>query len=298
MIRANRLQGTEERGRPSTTVESPGKKLGDSPSADTPPPVPGPVLLWNNIASHRPVIIDLIAVAVLWEISTYYFPPAIVPPLGDIGRAIWDIFSQWKNLASLLATSIRVLVALLLSFTGGTILGICMGSFPSVRTYARPLLHMIQGVPALSWVVFAVIWFAQVEIRIAFILLIGTLPAFALYTDSAVQSVSLDLVQLGQAFRATRMQQLTKIILPAIVPEIMSAWTVNLGNGIRVAVIAELIGSTVGVGFQLLQAQSVFNMAAAVAWTLSLVAVLFVYQGVISLIEHRLLAWRPKGEVA
>lgn len=260
-------------------------------------PATGIAYYWRKIKKHQPVLIDLAAVAALWQFSTLFFSPAIVPPLGAIGHAIWDIFSQWQNLVSLLATSIRVLVALLLSFVLGTIVGICMGSFPVVRTYARPLLHMIQGVPALSWVVFAVIWFANVEIRIAFILLIGTLPAFALYIDSAVQSVSLDLVQLGQAFRASRIQQFLKITLPAIVPEIMGAWTVNLGNGIRVAVIAELIGSTVGVGFQLLQAQAIFDMAGAVAWTLSLVAVLFVYQGILSLIEHELLKWRPKGEV-
>ena len=254
--------------------------------------------LWSRLREHQPVIVDLIAVAALWQFSTYFFSPAIVPPLGDIGAAIWKIFSQWSNLVSLIVTSLRVLISLLLAFVLGTFLGVMMGLFKGVRTYARPLLHMIQGVPALSWVVFAVIWFAQVEVRIAFILLIGTLPAFALYIDSAVQSVNLDLVHLGQAFRASRMQSLTKIILPAIVPEIMSAWTVNLGNGVRVAVIAELIGSTVGVGFQLLQAQSVFDMAGAVAWTLSLVAVLFVYQGVISFVESQLLSWRPKSEVA
>jgi NitT/TauT family transport system permease protein len=253
---------------------------------------------WKRLKEHQPAIVDLIVVAALWQISTYFFPPAIVPPLGDIGRAIWRIFSQWSNLVSLLATSLRVLVALLFAFVLGTALGVTMGLFKGVRIYTRPLLHMIQGVPALSWVVFAVIWFAQVEVRIAFILLIGTLPAFALYIDSAVQSVNLDLIHLGQAFRASRTQSLTKIILPAIVPEIMSAWTVNLGNGVRVAVIAELIGSTVGVGFQLLQAQSVFDMAGAVAWTLSLVAVLFVYQGIISFCEGRLLAWRPRSEVA
>lgn len=254
--------------------------------------------LWQRIREHQPIIVDLIGVAVLWQISTYFFSPAIVPPLGDIGAAIWKIFSQWSNLVSLIVTSLRVLISLLLAFVLGTMLGVMMGLFKGVRTYARPLLHMIQGVPALSWVVFAVIWFAQVEVRIAFILLIGTLPAFALYIDSAVQSVNLDLIHLGQAFRASRFQSLTKIILPAIVPEIMSAWTVNLGNGVRVAVIAELIGSTVGVGFQLLQAQSVFDMAGAVAWTLSLVAVLFVYQGIISLVESKLLSWRPKSEVA
>jgi ABC-type nitrate/sulfonate/bicarbonate transport system permease component len=253
---------------------------------------------WTRVTTYQPVIVDLIAVAVLCKLWWFFFSPAIVPPIGAIGTAIWNIFSDWQNLISLLVTSLRVLVALVLSFVGGAILGICMGLFRGVRTYARPLLHMVQGVPALSWVVFAVIWFAQVELRIAFILIIATLPAFALYIDGAVQSVNLDLMQLGQAFRASRLQQLTKIIIPAIVPEIMSAWTVNLGNGIRVAVIAELIGSTVGVGFQLLQAQAVFDMAGAVAWTLSLVAVLFVYQGIISLCERRLLSWRPKGEMA
>lgn len=253
---------------------------------------------WTRIAKYRPALIDLIGVAALWQISTHYFSPAIVPPLGDIGDAIWNIFSQWVNLVSLLATSLRVLGGLVVSFILGTALGVTMGLFGGVRTYSRPLLHMIQGVPALSWVVFAVIWFAQVELRIAFILIIGTLPAFALYIDSAVKSVNLDLIHLGQAFRASRTQVLTKIIMPAIVPEMMSAWTVNLGNAVRVAVIAELIGSTTGVGFQLLQAQAVFDMAGAVAWTLSLVAVLFVYQGIISLIESRLLAWRPRSEVA
>jgi NitT/TauT family transport system permease protein len=252
---------------------------------------------WHRLKQQQPIVIDLLAVAALWQISTYFFSPAIVPPLGAIWDAIWQIFSKWSNLVSLLVTSLRVLISLLLAFVLGTGLGVLMGLYPAVRTYARPLLHMIQGVPALSWVVFAVIWFAQVEVRIAFILLIGTLPAFALYIDSAVQSVNIDLIHLGQAFRASRMQTLTKIILPAIVPEIMSAWTVNLGNGVRVAVIAELIGSTTGVGFQLLQAQAVFDMAAAVAWTLSLVAVLFVYQGIISLVESYLLSWRPRSEV-
>ena len=116
MIRANSSQSTDDRGRPSAAVASQGRKNGDAAPSATPAPIPNSFLIWNSIASHRPVIIDLIAVAVLWEVSTYFFPPAIVPPLGDIGRSIWEIFSQWQNLASLLATSIRVLVALLLSF--------------------------------------------------------------------------------------------------------------------------------------------------------------------------------------
>lgn len=252
----------------------------------------------EQINRHRPVVVDLLVIVLLWHVSTYFFPPVVAPPIPEIGAALWQIFSDTGNLSHLVATGLRVLVALAVAFVAGAVLGVLMGLFNGLRTYVKPLLHLIQGVPALSWVVFAVIWFAHVELRISFILVIVTLPAFALYIDGAVQAVNLDWIQLSQAFRASRLQRLRMVILPAIVPEMLAAWTVNLGNGVRVAMVAELIGSSLGVGFQLLQAQAVFDMAAAIAWTLSLVALLFAFQGILGLVERRLLSWRPKGEVA
>jgi ABC-type nitrate/sulfonate/bicarbonate transport system permease component len=247
---------------------------------------------------QRPLVIGLTVIAVLWQISTYFLPPIITPPLQDIGASIWSIFSDPKMLVHLLTTGTRVLVALIASFIVGAVIGLLMGTFDKVREYVKPILNFIQGVPALSWVIFAVIWFANVEFRIGFVLLIVTMPAFALYIDGAVRSVNLDLVHLGQAFRASRLQRFRMIVIPAIIPQIISAWVVNLGQGVRVAMVAELIGSNVGVGFQLLNSQAVFDMAGAIAWTLSLVLLLSVFQLTISIAESRLLAWRPKGEQA
>ncbi len=252
--------------------------------------------LRDALRARRPLFIGLSVIAVIWQISTYFLPQIITPPLQDIAAAVWRIFTHYEDLNHLLTTGARVLVALLVSFVIGTALGIAMGTFDGIREYGKPLLHFIQGIPALSWVVFAVIWFANVELRIGFILLIVTMPAFALYTDGAVRGINLDFIHLAQAFRANWVQRFRMITLPAIVPEVMSSWTVNLGAGVRVAMVAELIGSTVGVGFQLLNAQALFDMAGAIAWTLSLVALLSVYLGVINLVEARLLAWRPKGE--
>ena len=252
--------------------------------------------LGGALRAQRPLFIGLGGLALLWQTSTYFLPPIIAPPLQDIAVAIWGIFSDYGQLAHLLTTGIRVVVALVVSFVVGAVLGIAMGTFDRVSEYVKPLLHFAQGVPALSWVVFAVIWFANVELRIGFILLIVTMPAFALYIDGAVRSVNLDYVHLAQAFRANWMQRFRMITIPAIVPEVMSAWVVNLGAGVRVAMVAELIGSTAGVGFQLLNAQALFDMAAAIAWTLSLVTLLSVYLGIIRFIELRLLAWRPRAE--
>ena len=252
--------------------------------------------LFKNILKKRPLIVGLLVLGLIWEISTFFLPPIITPPLKEIALAILAIFSDLDQFKHLLATGIRVFVALIVSFLMGALLGTLMGTFDKVREYAKPLLHFIQGVPALSWVIFAVIWFANVEFRIGFILLIVTMPAFALYIESAVRGVSLDLIHLSQAFQANRLQQFRMIIIPSIIPEVISSWSVNLGAGVRVAMVAELIGSTLGVGFQLLNSQAVFDMAGAIAWTLSLVMLLSIFQGMISFAESRLLSWRPKGE--
>ena len=73
------------------------------------------------------------------------------------------------------------------------------------------------------------------------------------------------------SFRPTRRKMFRAMILPAILPDIMTAWKVNLGNASRVVVVAELVGATGGVGYELLMQQQQFDMAGALAWTLQLV---------------------------
>jgi NitT/TauT family transport system permease protein len=86
---------------------------------------------------------------------------------------------------------------------------------------------------------------------------------------------------------------LRHMILPAIVPEVFTAWKVNLGIATRVVIIAELVGSTFGIGYQLRLSQDLFNMAAAVAWTLALVLFAVVGEQALGWLERRMLRWRP-----
>jgi ABC-type nitrate/sulfonate/bicarbonate transport system permease component len=155
---------------------------------------------------------------------------------------------------------------------------------------------MVQGIPALSWVVFAVIWFAQPELRILFVLVVTAVPSFAFQVQDAVRSIPRDLWELMRAFRGRRLQTVRMLVLPAITPEVLTAWRVNVGNSTRVAVVAELVGATLGVGYQLLSAQQVFNMAGAISWTIVLVLALYAIQGVLGALDRYLLRWRPAAE--
>jgi ABC-type nitrate/sulfonate/bicarbonate transport system permease component len=56
--------------------------------------------------------------------------------------------------------------------------------------------------------------------------------------------MSRDLTEMVMSFRPSRTKLFTAMIIPAILPDILTAWKVNLGNASRVVVVAELVGAT------------------------------------------------------
>ena len=108
--------------------------------------------------------------------------------------------------------------------------------------------------------------------------------------------MSRDLFEMVLVFRPTKMRMFRVMILPAILPDILTAWKVNLGNASRVVVVAELVGATGGVGYALLQQQQIFDMAGALAWTLQLVFFVLITQWVINQIESFAFRYRAVSE--
>jgi NitT/TauT family transport system permease protein len=197
-----------------------------------------------------------------------------------------------------LVTAARIVGGLLGAFLFGCILAVIIGRSPFVESYFTPVLVFLQGIPALSWVVIAIIWFHGIEFRILFIMVMTTLPAFTFQILDAYRSMSKDLFEMTMSFRPRGWTLFRVLIVPTIVPGILTAWKVNLGNAARVVVVAELVGATGGVGYELLRQQQLFDMAGAIAWTLQLVLFVLVVQTIIVAIESWVLRYRPVSERA
>ena len=236
--------------------------------------------------------------AALWQIAAFNFPSYLFPPLTDIARRTLEIFVDWGQFVQVLATVGRILAGLGGAFVLGGILAVLMARSAAVDRFFAPILNFFQGIPALSWVVFAIIWFHGIEFRIFFIMVVTSLPAFTFQVLDALRGMSKDLFEMVLAFRPTRRKLFRAMILPAILPDIMTAWKVNLGNASRVVVVAELVGATGGVGYELLMQQQQFDMAGALAWTLQLVFFVLISQQVIALIEAYAFRYRAVSERA
>lgn len=95
-----------------------------------------------------------------------------------------------------------------------------------------------------------------------------------------------------RSFRPTTMQFFRKLILPSVLPAVFTSWKINLSLAIRVVTMAELVGAVTGIGHQLAVAQELFSVANVFAWTIILVALLFMLELGVSVLETRLLRWR------
>ena len=240
----------------------------------------------------RQTLVSLLVFALAWEVLSHLaptlgIPPFAIPSLLRIAKAITTITPL-----DIAVTLARVIGALIVSFVLGIVLAMAMYRSDALEKYLHPMIRILMAVPVVSWILFAVLWFPGVEFRIGFVLVVVCGPVFLVDTLDAMRSVPRELRQMMQSFRPTTLQYFVKLMLPAIVPTIFTSWKVNISLAIRVVTIAELVGAVTGIGHQLSVAQELFSVADVFAWTIVLVALLFLLEAIVSRIEARLLRWR------
>lgn len=240
----------------------------------------------------RETLISIVVFLVAWQLLSLAspwlgIPPFAVPSLLRIGASFATITP-----IDIIVTLGRVLAALFVSFILGVLVAIAMYIWSSVDRYLNPMIRILMAVPVVSWILFAILWFRGVEFRILFVLVVVCAPVFVVDTLDGMRSVPRELRDMMRSFRPTFFQFFKKLMLPAILPSIFTSWKITLSLAIRVVTIAELVGAVTGIGHQLSVAQELFSVADVFAWTLVLVALLFLLEGIIVKIEHRMLRWR------
>jgi NitT/TauT family transport system permease protein len=240
----------------------------------------------------RQAVVSVLIFAALWEALSYLAPalgiPAFaIPSLARIGRSLLTITP-----IDVLVTLARVIGALVASFVLGVALAVLMYQSQRLESYLRPMIRLFMAVPVVSWILFAVLWFRGVEFRIAFVLIAVCGPVFLIDAFDAMRNVPRELRRMVRSFRPTALQYFGKLMFPAIVPNLITSWKINLSLAIRVVTIAELVGAVTGIGHQLAVAQELFSVADVFAWTLVLVALLFLLEAVVARVEQRVLRWR------
>jgi NitT/TauT family transport system permease protein len=222
-----------------------------------------------------------------WQLASLIGPSYAIPSWQRIFEALLTI-----PLKDVTVTVLRLVSSMIASFILGLAVSSLLFERPIAEAFWMPFVRLLMAVPAVCWVVFAILWFSNVELRIFFVMCVVCAPVFIVDSLDAMKGVPAELRQMVDSFRPSAVQVFTKVIFPGIVPNILTSWKINLTLAVRVVTIAELVGAVTGIGHGLVLAQEMFSVAQVFAWTAVLVIILFSLQIFITLVERRALYWR------
>jgi sulfonate transport system permease protein len=199
-----------------------------------------------------------LALLVGWQITTAtgVFSTAQLPSPGMVVSAAIELAGRGQ-LASYIGISAQ---RVLLGFALGASLGLALGALTGLSRrwdiVVGPTLGAIRAVPSLAWVPLLILWLKIGESSKLTLIAIGAF--FPVYTTvaGALRHVDRHLVEAGRAFGLSGLRLFTAIQLPAVLPSVISGLRLALAQSWLFLVAAELIASSAGLGFLLVDSQN------------------------------------------
>jgi NitT/TauT family transport system permease protein len=248
--------------------------------------------LLKRIASFKYVAVSVALLLLVWQVSSAYIPEYIFPGIPKVFDKGMGLLQDKATYSTVLMTLQRILGGFLISALVGIALGISMAMWKRVNDILMPSLKLVMGVPALTWVLLSIIWFRSTEMRVWFMMFVLVFPIVATNTFDGVRAIPHELYHMVRALRPSSAGMLRMLIIPAATPFIFTGLRVSLSFGGRIAVFAEALSASTGIGAAMYTMNQVFDSAGIIAWTFILVAVLSLLDVALGMIESRWFRWR------
>ncbi|WP_433253448.1 ABC transporter permease [Streptosporangium sp. CA-135522] len=237
---------------------------------------------------------------VVWELVTRAAENLSFPPPTKIATSMYQMWLTgpaerlWLTDAALanIPTSIgRLLAGWALAGVVGTAVGLALGRFPVFFRFVDPLVQFARAIPPPMLLPFFMALFAigpQMQINV---IVFGIIWPVMINATEGARHVDRQYLDTARVFGLSRGQRLFQIILPSAMPKIFAGLRVSLSLALILMVISELVGSTDGIGFQLLESQRSYDLPGM--WgTIVILGVLgYALNSAFLAAERRVLSW-------
>jgi NitT/TauT family transport system permease protein len=213
-----------------------------------------------------------------------------------------DVFTQviawfatgviWKHLAITLWESI---LAFAIGSLGGVVIGFWFARKPVVAAVFDPYVKMANALPRVVLAPIFTLWLGLgIWSKVALgVTLVFFIVFFNVY--QGVKEVSTVVRDNGRMLGMSERQLMRHVYWPSALSWMFSSLHTSVGFAVVGAVVGEYLGSAAGLGYLIQQAEGVFDVAGVFAGMFVLSAFVILIDVGVTLVERRLLVWRPAG---
>ncbi|MDM5198027.1 ABC transporter permease [Fictibacillus enclensis] len=235
-----------------------------------------------------------VLVVLIWEAAGAYglISATLLPRPSEILVAFKDLIVSGELYAHFKISLFRAILGFLLGGGLGLLAGLAVGFSSKTEQTLDPTLQMMRTIPSLAVIPLFILWFGFGEL--SKILLISKAAFFPLYVNAflGIRGVDSKLFDVAKVLEFSKWKQITTLILPAALPNILLGLRLSLGASWLALVAAELMGSSEGIGYLIMDARQ-FSQTSIVFVGIIIFAVFGkASDSLVRYFEKRLLKWR------
>ncbi|HDR3884232.1 TPA: ABC transporter permease [Bacillus cereus] len=247
----------------------------------------------------RAITIPVI-ILITWQLAGVFglVSKTVLPTPLDIFLAFQELIKTGELFGHLSISVFRAAAGFFIGGGLGIILGTIVGFSTRSEQYLDPSVQMLRTVPHLAVAPLFVLWFGFGET--SKVLLIADGAFFPLYVNAflGIRGVDSKLFDVARVLEFSKRKLITKLILPSALPNLLLGARLSLGVAWVSLVVAELMGSTEGIGYMIMDARQFSNTDIVFVGIIIFAFVGKFSDSLVRLLEVKFLRWRDnfKGE--
>jgi sulfonate transport system permease protein len=174
----------------------------------------------------------------------------------------------------------------------GLLLGVIVGMQKKSEEYLNPSIQMLRTVPLLAITPLFIMWFGFGELSKVLLIALGAFFPLYLQTFLGLRNVDKKLYDVALILEFSRQEQITKLMIPAALPNILLGIRLALSAAWMCLVVAELLGADRGVGFMIQDARSFMQTDVVFVGIIIFALAGKISDSFVRLLENHLLKWQ------
>jgi NitT/TauT family transport system permease protein len=244
-----------------------------------------------NVALPLAVIAAVIG---LWWIVVVQTESAIFPTPWQVVAGALELARDgtlWEHIG---ASLFRVAAGFGLALVVAIPLGLWMGWVGGAYRTLNPIFQMLRPISPIAWIPLAILWFGVGDVSPIFLIFISSVFPMIVQTTSGVHTIERRYLRAAANFGVSRSVLFRRVVIPAVLPEIIVGMRIGIGVAWLVVVAAEMIALRSGLGYLIMDSRNAGNRYDLVIASMIIIGVIgLLLDGVTRLLERlKTVRWR------
>jgi len=244
--------------------------------------------------------ITIIALLVLWWLASHlhWVPPLFLPTPEVVAQRLYESATGRLSDAPLAEnfgwSMFRVFTAFIAACVTAIPVGVAMGVSRVLRGIFDPPIEFYRPLPPLAYLPLIVIWFGIDELSKVMLIYLACFAPLAMSARAGVRSVSQEQIHAAYSMGATKQQVIRHVVVPAAMPEILTAMRIAIGFGWTTLVAAEMVAANKGLGQMVLNASNFLRTDIVIMGIIVIGVVAYLFDLLMRYVERVAVPWKGK----